>query len=97
VTKKSGHVHKYERMKLGDKYEVYKCQLLDCPHYLPATMAPGRLSMCWGVGCTNAVMLTPGMVHHDHVKKPMCDDCRKARADRRAAMKNIPREEDLLA
>jgi hypothetical protein len=90
--KKSMHVHKYERIKFGDKgFEIYKCQLENCPHYVATKMAVNRLCICWG-DCGGAVKLTPEMVNHDKIKRPMCDDCRKLRLERRRAMKELPRE-----
>jgi hypothetical protein len=90
---KKNHVHKYERTKLGNKgYEIYKCRLPDCPHYVPVAVATGRLSLCWA-GCGNAVMLTTEMVDHDKVWRPFCDSCRKSRAARRKAMQELPKEE----
>lgn len=78
------HVHKYERTKLGTKgYEVYKCRAVDCPHYVPVTLAVGRLSMCWNPGCSNAVMLDTELVDHDKVWRPFCPVCRKERAEKR--------------
>ena len=92
MKKSISHVHKYERMRFGDKgFEIYKCQLENCPHYVAANMATNRLSLCWG-DCGRAVMLTPPMVNHDKVKRPMCDDCRKLRAERRKIMKGLPQE-----
>jgi len=89
------HVHKYERTELGKKgYEIYKCRLPDCPHYVPVAIATGRLSLCWA-NCGNAVMLTQEMVNHDKVWRPLCDTCKKLRAERRKAMRELPREEEI--
>jgi hypothetical protein len=94
--KKKQHVHKYERVKLGLKgYEVYKCRLTDCPHYVPVETAVGRLCICWG-NCGRAVKLTVEMVDHDKIWRPFCDECRKLRAAAKKAKKDY-QPEDLSA
>jgi hypothetical protein len=88
MSKKQQHVHKYERTKFGSKgFEIYKCALANCPHYVPAELAAGRLSLCWGGGCHRAVMMTREMVQHDKTWRPLCSSCKQARKEDRKMMK----------
>jgi hypothetical protein len=90
------HTHKYERTELGTKgYEIYKCMLPDCPHYVPVQTAVGRLSLCWGGGCHHAVMLTRDMVMYDKIRRPFCSDCKAERAEGRRRMREIKTREDV--
>lgn len=86
--------HKYQRVTLGQKgtYEVYKCMLPDCAHYVQAQLAVGRLSLCWG-GCGNNVLLDQDAVGDRKVWRPMCDDCREERKLQRESLREIPEME----
>jgi len=85
---KNKHVHKYEKTKIGDNYEVYKCALPGCTHYIAATLIIGRLSLCWG-GCQNAVLMDNSL---SKMKRPICDDCKELRRKQRELLRSIPEE-----
>ena len=64
------HVHKYHRLRIGkNEYEIYKCALAGCTHYVQAELVVGRKSICWR--CGNEFIIT-GKLRH---KKPHCEDC----------------------
>jgi hypothetical protein len=75
-------VHKYELVQIGEKgYTVYKCMLSNCRHFIQKELAASRLSLCWG-NCGNAVMITKGMIAEGRVR-PLCDECKEKRKERR--------------
>lgn len=61
----NNHIHKYRRIKMGNDYEVYKCVLPGCPHYIRPELVVGRFSLCWGcdeqftMSATSATRLKP--------------------------------------
>ncbi len=65
--KQDSHVHKYKRDVLGKDYEIYRCVLPGCTHYIPASMIKGKFSICWRCG-------EPFVIKLKH-SKPHCDDC----------------------
>jgi hypothetical protein len=90
--KKPKHMHKYERGKLGDSYEIYRCVLTECTHYIPLSLADGKLSLCWG-NCGNAVMLDKQMINQAKTKRPICDSCKEIKRKQREFLLSIPNEE----
>lgn len=71
---KTIHVHKYGLFKIGLKrqYEVMKCNLPLCTHYLEARLAIGKMSICWRCGEDFVLGI-------DDLKlKPACYDCLQA-------------------
>ena len=77
------HVHKYKKSNIAKKgnkkYEVWKCQLPNCTHYLTKSHVVGRLSLCWVCGDTCIVRReNDGAVR----AKPHCPNCtKKAKVD----------------
>lgn len=93
------HVHKYERVKLGDwkktGHEVYKCALPNCSHYVnDMALVVGRLSLCWGQlddgkDCPHAVEMTRYMVFKEKRKHPLCGMCKEKRKELKEVAVNI--------
>jgi len=67
---KQKHIHKYKKVILGKDYLVFKCQLPECSHYVPARLAEGKLSLC--NRCGNAMLLDKRAMK---LKLPHCTDC----------------------
>lgn len=84
------HIHKYKKAILGGRrivkkdgkryiescggYEVFKCALPGCTHFVSRELADGRQSLCWNCGgelILNAENLT--------LVKPTHRECRKTR------------------
>jgi hypothetical protein len=64
-------VHKYERVRLGDRgFKVFKCALPNCPHYLRRELVVGKLTRCWR--CDRIMIMTKPAAK---MKKPHCLDC----------------------
>jgi hypothetical protein len=88
------HVHKYKRVKIGKKrdYEIYRCMIPGCTHYINAELIENRESICWL--CDKVFVITP----HLYRIKPICEDCKTGR---KAGVKAKPIEdfslEDMLA
>lgn len=68
---KAKHIHKYVRVKLGraKTYEVYKCALPGCSHFVIPPLVVGRLSLCWRCGLE--FVITEKLLF----KKPHCENC----------------------
>lgn len=69
--KEPKHIHKYQRIGLGKNgYEVYKCQIPGCSHYIQPELVVGRLSLC--CRCGTEITMT-----HSHARlvKPLCLNC----------------------
>lgn len=69
--KKVEHVHKYLLIKVGsytkpERWEVYKCMLPGCNHYIPKPLALGRQCICWACGETFQIK------KHRMLRKPTC-------------------------
>lgn len=87
---KSPHFHKYEKFTWPGGRSYYKCMQPGCPHYLPVmSLAIGRESICWG-DCGRLVLITKEDVHNE-IKKPLCDECKKERADRKRELSELGR------
>jgi len=64
------HIHKYIRHKLGkNKYEVFRCAIPGCVHFITASLIVGRESVCWR--CGRVFVVTADLVR----KKPHCAAC----------------------
>lgn len=88
----NGH-HKYERVSAPSGYEIYKCMMPGCSHYLPfLALAIGRLSHCWS--CDGEVELTQEMVNKWKTVKPRCEKCKKERKLAIQALKDVPMIEE---
>ncbi len=67
------HVHKYQRITLGNKgYVVLKCALPKCKHYIRRELAVGRASICWK--CGMELILT---MQNTNSKKPIHEECKR--------------------
>lgn len=85
---KRDHFHQYERMSWPSGKIFYKCMAVGCSHYLPVPeLVIGRESLCWG-SCNRLVVITKEHVQKE-IKKPMCDDCRSERKERREALASL--------
>jgi len=67
MTKKEEHIHKYRKDVLGKDYEIYRCVLPGCNHYISSQLIRGKFSICWRCG-------EPFVIKIKHAK-PHCDDC----------------------
>lgn len=67
--------HKYRRQKFGpNKYVIYKCSLVNCPHYKHGKDVIGALSICWYCGAVFTMTATSMLL------KPHCG-CRFKKSD----------------
>ena len=70
------HVHRYQRTNIakqqGKKYEVYRCSLPDCNHYLVPELVVGKKSVCWR--CGETFILVADLAR---LAKPHCKACTK--------------------
>jgi uncharacterized paraquat-inducible protein A len=66
------HTHQYKRINLGvkKKYNVYKCQKLDCPHYISPIMIAGKLAECPRCGDEFRIEKK-----HIELAVPHCNNC----------------------
>ena len=72
MPKKTKHIHRYTRVKLGKDYIVYTCNLPDCAHYIPISLVSGKLCLCNKCG-EQMFMSKRAMT----LKKPHCSGCTK--------------------
>lgn len=71
---KEHDVHKYERVKLGTKgFEVFKCVLPNCSHYIRKELVFGKVTKCWR--CDKDIVMTKPMAR---MKKPHCRNCTRS-------------------
>lgn len=83
------HYHQYERFFWPSGKPYYKCMTVGCPHFLSvAGAAIGRESLCWGDQCNKLVTITKEDVLRQ-VKRPMCESCKKVRAERRRELSRV--------
>ena len=70
------HIHRYQRANIakaqGKKYEVYRCSLPDCNHYLVPELVAGKKSICWR--CGDPFVITTNLLR---LAKPHCKNCTK--------------------
>ena len=66
------HIHRYERALLGKNgtYVVWKCNLPECPHYIPEKLAKGKKTICNRCGI-EMILDARAM----KLVKPHCTDC----------------------
>ena len=72
------HIHKYQKKDIGSnkKYEVYKCMIPGCSHYISLKQAEGKLAICHS--CNDAFVITRSTLTGSSGKplaKPKCPDC----------------------
>lgn len=88
------HIHKYKRVKIGKNkdYEVYRCMVPGCSHYVQAELVENRETICWL--CDKPFILAVHLLR----MKPICEPCRDMR---KSGQKAQPIEdfslEDMLA
>jgi hypothetical protein len=70
ASKKVGHVHKYKRTILGKDYQILRCMVPACMHYISLSLAEGKLCECWR--CGNPMVLDKRSVR---LAKPHCENC----------------------
>jgi len=81
---KQKHIHQYKKIDIGvrNKYEVYKCVLPGCTHYMPnMNSVVNSLSMCNG-GCGKTLLMTQAIVTA-RTEKPLCEKCKEIRKKER--------------
>lgn len=68
------HVHRYQRIKIGDKKrDVVRCTLDNCTHILyDPILARYRKTICWGCGQEFELGIEIQV-------KPVCDSCKDKR------------------
>jgi len=77
-TQSQNHIHRYEKVYLGKKrdYEVFRCNLPNCTHYLRKELVKDKISLCNRCG-EPMVMDTRAM----QLMKPHCVPCIERRQD----------------
>ena len=86
-SKVANHLHKYKKVDIGGNgksFPVYKCMKPACSHYIPITLAEGKLCEC--NKCGEAMIITREVLTHSSKKpmtRPHCPNCvkRKRNAD----------------
>lgn len=87
MSKTANHLHRYKKVNIARKnpekpYWVYKCQIPTCTHYIPLTVAEGKLCICNRCG---ELMVISKFTMTQSGGKPMtlphCQDCVKKRKD----------------
>lgn len=82
MSRKSGaanHIHRYKKVNLGEngkEFFVYKCVKPACSHYVPISLAEGKVCEC--NRCFNPMVITKDILVHSGKKpmtKPHCSDC----------------------
>ncbi len=98
MASKYTHEHKYYLAKIGKTWQVYKCALPGCPHYLPhVKLMHNRRSVCWG--CGDIFILSHAK--HRRVVRPKCENCvrglreGKSRVDRDTIQELVDKLGDL--
>lgn len=83
MSKHSNHLHKYKKVDLArkkgkEKFLVYKCQVPTCSHYIPLSLAEGRVCEC--NRCGGVMLITKTTLQRSNggaMSLPHCDDCIK--------------------
>lgn len=71
IVKKMNHTHKYKRITLKPSRKVvYKCQLINCSHYLFESFVWNKLTICWS--CGDEFVLVK---KKNNQVKPKCSKC----------------------
>lgn len=77
--KVANHLHRYKKVNLGEngkEFLVYKCMKPACSHYVPMTLAEGKLCEC--NRCNEPMIITKATLRHSSNKpmsKPHCVNC----------------------
>jgi hypothetical protein len=66
----SQHIHRYEKAVLGKDYQIWKCNIPGCSHYIPRKLGKGRLTLC--NRCDKEMVLDAFSMQF---AKPHCVDC----------------------
>ena len=81
----SNHVHKYVRKKVGSKgFEVYKCSIPGCTHFVQSVFLPGRKSICWRCNTVFTIDEKTALL-----KKPHCNDCTRFKKPREKNVEKV--------
>jgi hypothetical protein len=68
---KHKHTHQYKRTKVGKKgYEVYKCTIAGCPHFVDPGILEGRMNVCHQCGEEHVIDKVAALL-----AKPKCRVC----------------------
>lgn len=67
------HTHQYRRAILGKDYEIYKCTLPGCTHYISAELILGKKNKCWRCGDEHYITR--------RLAKPHCAKCTKGKGE----------------
>ncbi len=81
MSKHANHLHKYKKIDLSrkrgkEKFLVYRCQVPTCSHYIPLTLAEGRVCEC--NRCGGVMVITKATLTRSNggaMALPHCDDC----------------------
>ena len=81
MPKHSNHLHKYKKVDLSrkkgkDPFLVYQCQVPTCTHYIPITLAIGKVCEC--NRCGGVMVITKSTLTRSNggaMLMPHCDDC----------------------
>lgn len=85
MSKLADHLHRYKKVNLGANgktYEVYKCLIPTCPHYVPLHLAEGKLCEC--NRCKEPMLIGKVQLNGSSGKamaKPHCNNCVKKKKD----------------
>ena len=83
ASKVATHLHRYKKVNIGangKKYYVYKCMKPTCFHYIPLTLAEGKMcecSICGEPMIINRVVMSQSS--GNPMTNPHCSNCIKRR------------------
>lgn len=90
----ANHLHRYKKVNLsrqrGKEYFVYRCMKPACSHYVPITIAEGKLCEC--NRCGEPMIIGKTQLYGSHgeaMTKPHCSNCVERKvvdADKAAAI-----------
>lgn len=78
------HIHRYQRIKLGKNYVVFKCDLPDCRHYLRPELVKDKISIC--NRCNEPFILDIAAMQ---LSKPHCLSCTKRKSKTHGAIRDL--------
>lgn len=78
------HIHQYRRAKLGKEYEIYKCAIPGCAHYISSDLIIGKKNVCWRCGDVHFIVRK--------LAKPHCPKCTKSSEVREESYREIREE-----
>jgi hypothetical protein len=79
----ANHTHRYKKKNIGQngkRYLVYFCTKPLCSHYVPVTLAEGKMCECYI--CDSPFIITKAIVSGssgEPMTRPHCLDCTKKR------------------